>query len=78
MFSKDSRMKSNKNSEFPGPGRYESKTSKGKSYSFTKDKRKLKFGSSNPGPGQYKIPYSLFDFPNFVSANGFNSKYKFI
>ena len=31
-----------------------------------------------PGPGHYKIPYSLFDFPNFVQTNGFDLKFRYI
>lgn len=77
-FGKDARDPKLKNADFPGPGKYDYSTSKGKSYSFTKDKRKWKVQTVSPGPGSYKIPYSLFDFPNFVSANGFNSKYRFI
>jgi hypothetical protein len=78
-FDKSSKeYKINKNS-IPGPGQYDPLIGKSnKSIFIEKSNRKPLSVSNNPGPGYYKIPYSLFDFPGFVPVNGFDVRYRYI
>lgn len=78
-FDKSSRDALVYKKEVPGPGRYDPEIQKtNKSIFIEKSSRKPLTVSNNPGPGFYKIPYSLFDFPGFVPVNGFDVRYKYI
>jgi hypothetical protein len=69
----------------PGPGMYESKTVRPNS-GYRYNKNEIRFGNEkknliktndNPGPGQYKIPYSIGEVAGY-STGAFNKEYKFI
>lgn len=62
----------------PGPGNYNSlNKEKGPLFSFGKDAKIKTEHSSNPGPGQYKIPASIFNVPTFTQG-GWDKSLKFI
>lgn len=78
-FGKTKKLVNPISSDNPGPGEYNPSLLKSnKSVTIGKDKRKNYNTNNNPGPGFYKIPYSLFDFPGFVSCGGFDTKFKYI
>lgn len=73
---KEPRFKSQKNVA-PDPGAYDPQLLESKRKIFmTKQKREVFKTNNNPGPGQYRIPCSLFDFPNFAVSNGFDPKFR--
>lgn len=63
----------------PGPGTHNPKYKvSNKSITLAKSQRKLYYNNNNPGPGSYKIPCSLFDYPSYVFGSGNNNKYKYV
>lgn len=64
----------------PGPGTYDlGKPGKNnKSIFIGKETRKDRKKDDIPGPGHYKIPCSIFDYPTFISTNGSNAKWRYI
>lgn len=62
----------------PGPGNYSlNANEKGPKFSFGKDERVKSATSSTPGPGQYKIPATIFNVPTFTQG-GWDKSLKFI
>ena len=66
--------------KLPGPGAYTlgKPGETNKSIFIGKSKRSDQKKMEVPGPGHYKIPCSLFDFPNFIQVQGFDTKYKYL
>jgi len=76
---REDNMKNIMRQNFPGPGNYHTLNSeKGPKYSFGHDQR-VKSASSTvtPGPGQYKLPTTIFNVPNFVTG-GWDPNFKFV
>lgn len=76
---REDNLKQQMRENFPGPGNYSNKSETfGPKYSFNHDKRAKTPGSINtPGPGQYKIPTTIFNVPNFSSGN-WDPNFKFV
>jgi hypothetical protein len=77
---RDDNMKHLVRQNFPGPGNYSSHGGdKGPKFSFGNEKRinDGNKGGETPGPGQYKIPTSVSNTPNFVSG-GWDPNFKFV
>jgi len=68
------------NQNTPGPGMYNNgNTGKAKSYKFALDKRMKDPKTLTPGPGQYKIPYSISLVPSYqLSQGNFDLNMKYI
>ncbi len=77
-FGNSSRGKTNLNN-VPGPGLYNSKTGfDKKGAKFNVEDRKININNlSTPGPGQYYLPCSIVDVPNYLGGK-FQEKYKWV
>jgi hypothetical protein len=68
--SRDDNLKKVVREGFPGPGNYNSeKGASNPKYSFGRDPRIKSAYSDGPGPGQYKVPVSVFNVPTFVQGS---------
>lgn len=62
----------------PGPGNYElSNMKKKRNVEFGKAQRFKETKSETPGPGQYRIPCSIREIPNYTNGK-FEKNYDFI
>jgi len=63
-----------------GPGNYSPKLIKsGSSIKFSRDEKMKPIKNNIPGPGQYHIPCSIVDVPNYVLPNtDFKVEYRYI
>lgn len=67
--SRDDNLKKVVREGFPGPGNYENiRGDSNPKFSFGKDKRIKSAYSDGPGPGQYRVPTSVFNVPTFVQG----------
>lgn len=68
--SREDGLKKVEREAFPGPGNYGLKNDvNGPKFSFGHDQRmKNQSRLSTPGPGQYKVPTTIFNVPNFTNG----------
>lgn len=67
-----------KKEAIPGPGNYSNiSEEKGPKYSFGKEQRVKSATSETPGPGNYKVPTSIFNVPTFTQG-AWDKNYKFV
>ncbi len=77
--SRDDNLKKSIREGFPGPGNYTLKTDRTTPcFRFGSEKRGVERKNETPGPGQYKIPSSMVDVPQYSRTGGFDASYKFI
>lgn len=74
-------IKKIKREGLPGPGNYKiaSRAIEGRKFGFGTSKRDGFKSNFTPGPGQYHIPCSIVDVPNYMTYSGsFQKEFRYI
>lgn len=76
---RDDLIKKVKRENIPGPGNYMLKLNNSTpSFRFGTEKRDKSAAHGVPGPGQYRIPCSIVDVPQYSMTGNFNQSYRYI